>query len=280
MYIYTEFFLFMIVFAQAKINVGLQVISKRDDGYHDIETMLVPIGLCDILEVHPSETHEFRFSWSGIPSGVPTRRNLVFKAWKILQDDYLLTGVRVHLHKQIPPGSGLGGGSSDAAAMLQSLNSVFSLNLSPGQLSNYAIRIGSDCPFFLHKKALLAHGRGEILSEPIKQINGFYLMIAFTGIHSSTARAYQEINCFAVNRRLDEIIQADPAMWKKELRNDFEVVILKQFPILQEIKDSFYKSNAFYASLTGSGSAVYAMFTCKPKLQASMTSLIIWEGWI
>ena len=253
----------MIAFPNCKINLGLRIASKRSDGYHDLETIFYPLPFCDILEIiHSTEdTAQPLFSTSGMRVEGNKENNLCIKAYELLKKNYpSLPAVTIHLHKAIPPGAGLGGGSADASFTLKLLNEKFELNLSSDQLINYSLILGSDCPFFIINKPCFATGRGEILEEIKLDLSAYKFIIVNSGIHISTAEAFAGITPALPAKSLKEIIQQPIETWKAELVNDFEKNIFSQYPEIEEIKNKLYDNGAIYASMSGSGSTVYGIF--------------------
>ncbi|MEY3835547.1 MAG: 4-diphosphocytidyl-2-C-methyl-D-erythritol kinase [Bacteroidota bacterium] len=258
----------MIVFPNAKINLGLFITEKRTDGFHNLESLFLPIPLCDILEVTPS-TEETSLICTGLSSDIPTEKNIVYKAWKLLQDAHGIGNVHIHLHKIIPSGAGMGGGSSDGSFMLKALNELFDLNMNSTQLENFAAQLGSDCPFFIKNTAALVTGRGERV-EPIDfNIEGMYLMVVNPGIHVSTAEAFKGIQPRPSNFNWNEFTQ-NQDFQKGSLRNDFEESVFQIHPEIAEIKNRMIQEGAIFTSMSGTGSTVYALFEDEP--------LIKWSG--
>lgn len=256
----------MIVFPNSKINLGLRILRKRTDGYHDLETVFYPVGIKDALEIIPLGLHEyssaFPFTLSGAKlQGQPTS-NLCVRAYKLLRKDFpSLPKIRMHLHKTIPSGAGLGGGSADAAFTLVMLNKLFGLGIPQEKLMGYAGELGSDCPFFIINKPCYATGRGEIL-EPVQlDLSAYQIVVVNPGIHIDTGLAFLNITPAVPLRSIREIIAKLPfERWKDELVNDFEKVIFPRHPEIADIKDDFYHQGAIYASMSGSGSTVYGIF--------------------
>lgn len=248
----------MVVFPHCKINLGLHVISKRDDGYHAIETCFYPVPWTDILEVIKSE--DFSFTNSGMVIPGKAAENLCVKAYQLLHSDFNLSPVKIHLHKVIPAGAGLGGGSSDAVFTLRCLNSLFNLNLSNEQMNGYAARLGSDCTFFVTDTAKLGHGRGERLSPIAVSLKGLYLVIVKPPIHISTAEAFAGIKPKEPLQSISQGIELPITSWKEKLTNDFEESVFKTHPKIHELKQELYRQGALYASMSGSGSAVFGIF--------------------
>jgi len=253
----------MIVFPNAKINLGLHVLRKRTDGYHDIDTCMYPIPLKEALEIIPSPS--FSFTHSGIPIPGTAEHNLIVKAFQLLLTDFpKITPVAAHLHKHIPIGAGLGGGSADAAFALKLLNELFSLGLTQKQLEDYASQLGSDCPFFVQNKAQMATGRGEKLESISIDLSGNWIYLIHPGIHIGTKEAYAGIKPSERDLDLKEIL-ANPSSWKSQLVNDFEKGIFSNYPEIASIKSKLYNAGAWYAAMSGSGSAVFGLFKDRPE---------------
>jgi 4-diphosphocytidyl-2-C-methyl-D-erythritol kinase len=249
----------MVVFPNSKINLGLNIISKRADGFHEIETCFFPVGLCDILEIKVAKDRtEFISSGIEIPGNVSD--NLCVRAWELLRAEYKIPSVRIYLHKRIPIGAGLGGGSSDAAFMLKALNSCFNLQLSDEKLMAYASELGSDCSFFISNRTAIAKGRGEILTPWPVDLNPYKIFLVYPGIHISTSEAYSLISPQEPESRLETVLRTSPTVWCESLKNDFEESVFHQYPEINTIKDKLYKHGAVYASMSGSGSTVFGIF--------------------
>ncbi len=255
----------MIFFPNGKINLGLSVINKRTDGYHNIETVMYPVPVFDVLEFLPSGS--FSLSIYGFKITGSMEDNLVYKAWKMLHDRYQIPPVEVKLLKMIPPGSGLGGGSSDSTFFLKALNEHFSLLLPEETLSGYALQLGSDCPFFLNNKPALVQGRGEIIQEIPLSLKGKYFCLVFPNVTIATAEAYQKITPGVSRLSVSEVVKLPVEQWQHKMPNDFEPFVLRQHPELEEIKDLLYSEGAVYASMTGSGSAFFGIFNKPVKIK-------------
>lgn len=256
----------MIVFPNAKINLGLNVVERRSDAYHNIETVLYPVGFFDILEVLHSEV--FQFQTSGMKMNLPRDENLVVKAYKLLCEKYDLPAVKIHLHKAIPSGAGLGGGSSDAAFMLQLLNSMFCLKLSDDELRNLAVQLGADCPFFIDNKPVLAEDIGDRFSPVHVDLSNYRIMLVKPPVSVATALAYSRIDPEKPKTPVSQIIALPVETWKFALINDFEKPVFDLYPEIANVKQKLYEMGAVYASMTGSGSAVYGIFNeipCDPE---------------
>jgi 4-diphosphocytidyl-2-C-methyl-D-erythritol kinase len=246
----------MIVYPNAKINLGLNVLRKREDGYHDISSVFYPVKECvDILEIIKSE--EFEFTNSGIE--IPDGENLCEKAWKLLHTDFGIGNVTIHLHKQIAIGAGLGGGSSDASFTLKSLNELFDLNLNNKELEKYALRLGADCPFFIDNTPKLVEGIGEKMTSIDLDLSNYEIRLVNPDIHISTKEAYSRVVPRIPVLEVEKIIELPIIEWKEKLKNDFEESIFLKHPELRELKDQLYKEGAIYASMSGSGSVIFSI---------------------
>lgn len=248
----------MVVFPNSKINLGLNIISKRDDGYHNIESCFYPVKLSDVLEILPSS--ETTFTSTGIAIPNDPKGNLCLRAYELLKADYSIDPVQIHLHKVIPIGAGLGGGSSDAAFTLKVLNELFQLALDDNELEGYAAKLGSDCPFFVKNKPVIARGTGTDFTSIDLDLSGYEIKIKFPDIHIGTAEAYSGIVPRRTEIKIEEIIAQPISKWKDTLENNFEDSIFPNHPEIASIKKEFYEQGAVYASMTGSGSAVYGIF--------------------
>jgi len=254
----------MIQFPNCKINLGLSILEKRTDGFHSLETVFYPVAFNDSLEIvlnnHPNnDAIEFTSTGNPIPGDVSG--NLCIKAYHLLKKDFpQITAVKIHLHKRIPMGAGLGGGSSDGAFTLLMLNDLFELKLSQAQLINYAAQLGSDCPFFILNQAAHATGRGEILQPIDIDLSNYTFALIHPGIPISTAWAFQQIKPCVKEKTIAAIIQAPIQNWKDHLINDFEAPVFDGHPQLQTIKNELYRQGAIYASLSGSGSTIFGIF--------------------
>ena len=249
----------MVVFPNCKINVGLHVVCKRTDGYHDLETVFYPLFLRDALEVIRSE--KFSFQLSGLPVDGITENNLCVKAYHLLKQDFPeLPPVSIHLHKAIPMGAGVGGGSADGAFMLTLLNDKFRLHLSQEQLISYALKLGSDCPFFIINKPCFASGRGENLTPVDLDLSSYKIIMVNPGIHVSTKEAFSRLTPSIPKKGVQEIIKQPITTWREELKNDFEESVFKSFPAIEDVKKELYETGAIYAAMSGSGSSVLGIF--------------------
>jgi len=247
----------MIVYPNAKINIGLNVLEKRADGYHELSSVFYPVkDLCDILEILPST--EFSFSSSGIK--IPGEGNICAKAFEMLKQDFEIDNVKIHLHKQIPIGAGLGGGSADGAFMLKAINILFDLKLSTSQLEKYALQLGADCPFFIENTPKYVQGIGENMSSVDLDLSAYELKFIFPEFHISTSEAYADITPKISETDLLDLISQPIANWKTKVKNDFEVTTFTKHPQLARMKSQLYTDGAIYASMSGSGSVLYGVF--------------------
>ena len=274
----------MIVFPNAKINIGLNIVSKRNDGFHNIETVFYPVRYDDILEVIEVEddTVEVKkktkkeiaikpvnFLQTGIKiPGIP-EDNICVKAYRLLEVDYELPLIDVYLQKIIPTGAGLGGGSSDGAYMLRVLNDLFNIGLKTDKFINYAQKLGSDCPFFLHNKPVYANGKGNQFDEIKLDLSDLFIVLITPPIHISTVEAYTKITPSVPGYSLKDIIKQPIENWKKKIKNDFEPKTFRKFPLLNSIKKDLYTKGALYASMSGSGSTIYGIFSKKQNWKVS-----------
>lgn len=259
----------MIFYPNSKINLGLSVLQKRVDGFHDIESVFYPVNWCDALEIIETEDRiPFRINCSGLSVNGKPEDNLIYKAWKKMAEKSDFPPIQVHLHKIIPMGAGLGGGSADAAFFIKETNSMFRLGFTDSELMEMASAIGSDCAFFLKNKALIASGKGNVFSEIKVDLSSFYIALIYPNLHSNTALAYAELDP-ARKRQADikKTVENLPIKeWKEHLFNDFEHSVFKKMPAAFEVKQALYQQGALYASLSGSGSAVYGIFEKEPAL--------------
>ena len=261
----------MVLFPNCKINIGLNVTGKRTDGYHDLETVFYPVAVKDALEVIRSE--EFNFHLTGLSVNGTTENNLCVKAYYLLKKDFPdMPAVNIHLHKVIPMGAGLGGGSADGAFMLTMLNKKFQLHLSQEHLISYALQLGSDCPFFIINKPCFATGRGENLSPVHVDLSAYKIVLVNPGIHVSTKEAFSKLGPALPKKSIQQIIQQPMESWKEELRNDFEETVFRLYPEIQSIKEQLYSYGAVYASMTGSGSTLFGIF--KPEMISNLAQAL------
>ncbi|WP_291587590.1 4-(cytidine 5'-diphospho)-2-C-methyl-D-erythritol kinase [Bacteroides sp.] len=252
----------MITFPNAKINLGLNITAKRPDGYHNLETVFYPVPIEDALEIHVLNNTNKKFSLhqAGMEITGNAEDNLVVKAYLLLDKEFNLPPVDIHLYKHIPSGAGLGGGSSDAAFMLKLLNERFELKLTDEKLEEYAATLGADCAFFIKNTPTYAEGIGNIFSPLSLSLKGYQILLVKPDIFVSTREAFSLIKPHEPEYSLQEIITHPVSEWKEQMVNDFEVSVFPQYPVIGEIKEELYKNGAMYAAMSGSGSSVFGLF--------------------
>jgi len=248
----------MITFPNIKINIGLDILEPRSDGYHNIESLFYPVNYTDILEILPSET--FELINKGIQIDCPVDKNLCYKAWKLIDDNHKINPVKIILYKNVPFGTGLGSGSSDAAFTLKMLNEMFNLELSEETLIKYASQIGADCAFFIKNKPVFASGIGTEFSETNLDLSGYYLLLCLPDVSVNTANAYKNCKPHFPQKKLSDLIKLPIEEWKNYIKNDFETSIFPENLILSDIKNELYEKGAIYAQMSGSGSSVFGIF--------------------
>lgn len=266
----------MILKPNSKINLGLNVVRKRGDGYHDLETVFYPLDLCDTLEVSPAVENRLTFSSRGIKIPGDQSSNLCIQAYKLMHEHFGIPPVKIELEKKIPMGSGLGGGSSDGAYTLIALNEMFQLKLNVGQLKAFASRIGSDCAFFIANTPSFARGRGEILEAVNVDLRGYYFVVVVPPVHASTMEAYAVISPKRPSVSLQDIIRRPVSEWKGLMVNDFEEPVGRKIPAVPGIRNLLYQSGAVYASMSGSGSSVFGLFDRIPAVEGLFPGCFIW----
>jgi 4-diphosphocytidyl-2-C-methyl-D-erythritol kinase len=254
----------VICFPNAKINLGLHIIEKRSDGFHNIETVFYPIGWCDALEAIENKQHrkgsdKVSLGVSGIKAG-SARSNLVTKAYRLLDEKYNLPPVKAYLHKTIPVGAGLGGGSADAAFFIQLMDEKFNLKMNKAEKLATAAKLGSDCAFFIENKPVFASAKGDVFEPAQVDLSKYFLVVVFPSIHSNTAEAYKGVIPQKPTYALKQAITLEVKDWKEKMVNDFEKTIFYRFPELENVKSRFYETGAVYASMSGSGSAVFGLY--------------------
>ena len=260
----------MICFPNCKINLGLYVTNKRSDGYHDLETVFYPLSvvaandnylpLRDVLEIVPAD--EAKLTLSGLAVAGNNNDNLVWKAYQLLRSEFpgKVPALDIYLHKVIPMGAGLGGGSADGSFMLKLINDYCNLGLSAAMLATCALKLGSDCPIFIYNTPMFATGRGEQLAHAAVDLSGFSIQIICPKVHVSTAKAFSSLSPRAASFDLRTLHQLPVADWKEKVANDFETTVFRQHAVLGEIKEQLYTHGALYASMSGTGSAIYGIF--------------------
>jgi 4-diphosphocytidyl-2-C-methyl-D-erythritol kinase len=262
----------MVSFPNCKINLGLSITRKREDGYHNLETVFYPIQLKDILEIIPAtnaDTEKIIFSSTGLPIEGDEQNNLCIKAYHLLKADFpKIDSIQMHLHKLIPMGAGLGGGSADGAFALALLNKIFRLELTEQALIEYALQLGSDCPFFIINQPCIAKGRGEILERISLDLSDYQFLLVSPGIHINTGWAFSKIQPAEKAIGLNEILSLPMTEWKNLLVNDFEKPVFENYPEIAAIKTDLYYEGAIYSALSGSGSTVFGIFKKGKNLQS------------
>lgn len=248
----------MICFPNAKINLGLNITEKRKDGFHNLESIFYPVGWSDALEIIVSDN--FEFNLSGISVEGNKEDNLCVKVYKSLQEKYNLAPVKMHLHKNIPVGAGLGGGSSDAAFAVKLLNKIFELNLSSEEMQNIIRPFGSDCAFFIENKPVYAFEKGDQFKQTDLDLKSKYIVMVYPDLHISTKEAYSGIKPQKPAFEIQEVIKSDIGSWRNKLVNDFEKGISEKYPVIEQLKNDLYKAGALYAAMSGSGSTVFGIF--------------------
>lgn len=271
--------IFMILFPNAKVNLGLNIVEKRSDGFHNIETCFIPIQWCDVVEF--VEAKKTSFQSTGIPIPGNPEDNLCLKAFEMLKKDYNLPNVSIHLHKNIPIGAGLGGGSADAAFVIRGLAEKYNLIFESDLLKFYASHLGSDCAFFIDNEPSIATGRGEILKPAEVNLKGKFMAVVYPAVHVDTKTAYAGVKPRKPDYNLEKVLAEEPLeKWKEFLKNDFEPGIFEKFPEIKDIKDALYKAGAVYASMSGSGSGVFGIFEQEVEVRSKFPAkYAVWQGW-
>ncbi len=252
---------FVILFPNCKINLGLNITRKRKDGFHDLQTVFYPLPINDALEIISSTNKDKEIEFNLTGATIEGENNICQKAYYILKKDFpQLPSIKMHLHKAIPIGAGLGGGSADGAFTLLLLNKKYGLQLTEKQLIDYALQLGSDCPFFIKNTPCIAGGRGEELEEITLDLSSFKIVIVNPGIHINTGWAFRQLTPKEPENHLAEVIKKPVVEWKEGLTNDFEAPIFNSYPEVKEVKETLYAAGAVYASMSGSGSTVFGLF--------------------
>ena len=266
----------MVTFPNAKINIGLNIVGKRPDGFHNLSSCFYPVGWADALEILSADA--LSFTASGLPIPGDADSNLCLKAYHLLSKDFTLYPVSIHLLKTVPIGAGLGGGSADAAFTIKVLNQLFSLGLSPEKQRDYARSLGSDCAFFIENKPMYCFGKGDEFEEIPLRLTGKWVMLVNPGLHISTAEAYAGVGPQTPAEELRELLRQPIAQWRDFVINDFEKNIFKNHPILPRTKEKLYEIGAQYASMSGSGSTVYGIFDQEPDPANNFQNSTVWKG--
>jgi 4-diphosphocytidyl-2-C-methyl-D-erythritol kinase len=270
----------MLTFPNAKINIGLNITEKRSDGFHNIESVFYPVEWCDALEIIPNQnldTTNAIFQSSGLAIPGNESSNLCLKAWNLLQDRINVPPM-IHLHKVIPMGAGLGGGSADGAFTLKMLNEVYELKLSNDELKDFARKLGSDCAFFIENRPVFCFNKGDEFEDFMLDLKGKFVVLVNPDIHISTAEAYSGVSPKKPEIALKTALSQPISEWKKIVKNDFEENLLLKYPTIAAVKATLYQAGAVYASMTGSGSTVYGIFEQESDLKNSFTSFALWQG--
>lgn len=269
----------MISFPNAKINIGLHVLEKRPDNYHTIETVLYPVGWSDILEaVKVKGNGKIELRMSGLKINGKKKDNLCVKAYTILNEKYSLPSVKVWLHKCIPAGAGLGGGSSDATFFIKMMNEMFYLDMTKTGMRHIANALGTDCSFFIDNKPSVAAGLGDKTGPADINLDSYHVCIVFPHIEINTGEAYSMVQSKKERKHLKYLVKSSSIMnWRNTVVNDFETEIIKRFPLIGKIKETFYDEGAIYASMTGSGSAVYGISKKRIEVTRHFPGYTIWN---
>ena len=272
----------MILFPNAKINLGLNITQRRSDGYHEIETLFYPIGCKDIIEVVRCEqadrSPKVRLFTTGIEIDAPEERNLMVRAYHLLDSHYRLPACDLHLWKIIPFGAGLGGGSADAAFTLIALNRFFDLGIDNAELAQMAQELGADCPFFVYNTPLLATGIGTTFTPTTLSLEGYHLCLVKPAVNISTAEAYANVTPQTPAQPLAELLSTPIEKWRSSVINQFEESLFPSYPLLAEIKEELYRCGALYASMSGSGSSLYGIFREPTQRADHFAPHFVWEG--
>jgi len=254
-------------YSNAKINIGLNIIEKRNDGFHNIETIFFPINMRDAIEIVDSkENTDYTFSASGIPIDIEAKDNIVVKAYELIRSKYNFPAQDIHLHKSIPFGAGLGGGSANAAYMTRLLNKKFDLGMSSIEMEETVSQLGSDCAFFIKNEPAFAAMKGDKLSAITLDLSGYHILLVKPNVHISTPEAYANIKPQKPEISLKELIKAPIENWKNLIRNDFEASIFPKHPQLAQIKEELYAHGALFAAMSGSGSSMFGIFKEEPQV--------------
>jgi 4-diphosphocytidyl-2-C-methyl-D-erythritol kinase len=257
----------MISYPNAKINLGLNIIRKREDGFHDIESVFYPVPWKDILEIVPEKSGKGSVAFTSTGIEIPSngKENLCERVYHLMHDEFNLPSVKIHLHKMVPIGAGIGGGSADAAQTAVMLNEMFDLGLSEEKLEEIVAKVGSDCPFFIRNRPAYVTGRGEQLKPFDLDLTGMWMVLVNPNIHVGTAEAYSGISPQEPECSLKDELMKEVSEWSDCVKNDFESSVFSKYPVIRELKEQLYDDGAEYASMTGSGSTVFGIFSNKPE---------------
>jgi 4-diphosphocytidyl-2-C-methyl-D-erythritol kinase len=269
----------MICFPNAKINLGLYITEKRPDGFHNIESVFYPIAWNDALEVieSPEASTDFNLYTSGLPISGKAEDNLLYKAYALMKEKRTLPKISVYLHKTLPMGAGLGGGSADCAFFINQLNTQFNLGLSEEERLNLARPLGSDCAFFIKNKPVYAYEKGDVFKDLSIDLSAYYIAVIFSNVHSNTKEAYSGVKPAKPATSLLDVIQQPVHTWKNSMSNDFEASIFAKYPVVEKTKQDLYDAGAIYASMSGSGSAVFGLFDSMPQI-GGLAAFPHWVG--
>lgn len=266
----------MLAFPNAKINLGLLITEKRPDGFHNLQSCFYPVEWTDVLEVVPST--DFMFTSSGLAIPGDAQMNLCVRAYNLLKTDFDLPPVHLHLHKIVPIGAGLGGGSADAAFTLKLLDAYFKLEITTHKLEEYARQLGSDCAFFVQNQPMYCVEKGDVFEEVDLDLRGYYIVLVYPNLAISTAEAYANVRPRMPQKSLRDYIQQPIDEWRDTVHNDFEDSLFPRYPLLKQLKQQFYELGAVYASMSGSGSTVYGIFNAPPALSNQFADYSVWQG--
>lgn len=267
---------FLLTFPGCKINLGLRITEKRPDGFHNLQSCFYPVAWGDVLELVPAPA--FGFTSSGLPISGNSQHNLCVRAYELLKADFGLPPVQMHLHKIVPIGAGLGGGSADAAFTLTVLNRLFALQLSIPILEAYARQLGSDCAFFIQNRPVYCLEKGDVFSEISVDLTGYYILLVYPNLAISTAEAYAGVRPRLPESSVFEQLQQPIASWRDVVHNDFEDSLFPAYPILAQLKEQLYEAGAVYASMSGSGSTVYGIFDAPVNVPNQFSNYRVWKG--
>lgn len=269
----------MLLYPNAKINLGLRITERRTDGYHNLQTIFYPIDLSDILEVTMPYEHtgQCHLETTGLPLDTPPEGNILLSAYRAFTALKQIPSIALHLHKIIPTGAGLGGGSADAAYLLKALNHTLAQPLTDHELHTLAANLGADCPFFLLATPAIARGIGDQLTPINPGLGGYHILLVKPPVHISTREAYAGITPHRPDTDIRDIITRPIEQWPGLLLNDFEPIAFRQYPHMAQIKQTLYDHGALYASMTGSGSAIYGIFKTKPT-PPQFPGCFTWQG--
>lgn len=273
----------MITFPNCKINIGLNITERREDGFHNLETIFYPLPLSDCLEIihdKNGKAGSVVFSHSGLKIDGNDESNLCLKAYRLLEKEHQLPAIRMHLHKSVPMGAGLGGGSSDGAFTLKMLNEVFKLKISHDDLLGYARQLGSDCAFFLENKPIYAYEKGDHFKPINLDLSGYWLVLAKPDIHVNTAEAYAAVSAKTPEKSLHELIKIPVESWQSNIINDFERPISKKYEAISNLINLLKELGGIYVAMSGSGSAVFGLFDKEVRVKDKLGSSLVWTGYL